>query len=142
MSRLAVTTANYDLKSKLCLSEAGFNLRKFMLSSLKLLRRITANEQQLTGELKQDPLLPMEHRVLGVLWNPSDDQLYFNLKLVGEHLEKLDPTKRNVVGASARIYDPLGILSPIAISFKIFFQQLCRAKLDWHDLLTGELDCQ
>ena len=130
----------FYLKAKLRLSEAGFNLRKFMSSSLMLLRRITANEQQLSGELRQDPLLPMEHRVLGVLWNPSDDQLYFDLKLVGEHLEKLDPTKRNVVGAAARIYDPLGILSPITISFKIFFQQLCRAKLDWDDPLTGELD--
>ena len=65
--------------------------------------RITANEQCLTGELKRDPLLPTEYRVLGVLWNPSDDQLYFDLSLVARHLENFEPTKRNVVGAAARI---------------------------------------
>ena len=40
---------------------------------------------------------------------------------------------------SAKFYDPLGIVSPVTILFKIFFQQLCRAGIDWDDPLTGDL---
>ena len=43
----------------------------------------------------------------------------------------LEPTKRNVVGVTAKFYNPMGFLSPIIKEFKMFFQDLCRAKPDW-----------
>lgn len=33
----------------------------------------------------------------------------------------------------------LGIVSPVTILFKIFFQQLCGAGIVWNDTLTDEL---
>ena len=51
----------------------------------------------------------------------------------------LEPTKRNVVSLVGRIYDPLGILSPVVIRFKIFFQELCEAKLEWDEHLPADL---
>ena len=40
---------------------------------------------------------------------------------------------------SAKIFDPLGLLSPFVISIKILFQTLCKSKLQWDDRLDGSL---
>ena len=40
---------------------------------------------------------------------------------------------------TARFFDPLGIVSPVTILFKMFFQQLCEARVGWDDPLTGDL---
>ena len=52
----------------------------------------------------------MEHRVLEVLWKPLNDQLCFDMRALDECLQNLEPTKQNVIGAAARIYDPFGVL--------------------------------
>ena len=39
-----------------------------------------------------------------------------------EHLKDVIPTKRDVVGLAARIFDPLGVVAPTAILCKMFFQ--------------------
>lgn len=54
-------------------------------------------------------------------------------------MEKCEPTKRNVVSMTARFFDPLGIVSPVTISFKMFFQRLCEAKVGWDEPLTERL---
>ena len=40
---------------------------------------------------------------------------------------------------SAKIFDPLGVLSPFVIKLKSFFQQLCVEKVDWDEDLQGQL---
>ena len=50
----------------------------------------------------------------------------------------MEPTKRNIVGIASRFYDPLGILSPITVRFKLMFQDLCVKELNWDDQLSGE----
>ena len=129
----------FYLKAKMRLAEAGFNLRKFVTNSMSLLEKIACNEEQMTKKTLGDKELPTEHKLLGVYWNPKNDQLHFDTKAVCEYLEGLSPTRRNIVGVAARVYDPLGILSPLTISLKIFFQLLCKAKLAWDDPLTEEL---
>ena len=56
------------------------------------------------------------HKILGVAWNPKRDELVFDLKEVTKHMVSLQPTKRNVVGLTARFFDPLGVLSPVTVS--------------------------
>ena len=36
-------------------------------------------------------------------------------------------------------YDPVGVLQPIMINFKILFQQICRTKIQWDEEITGDL---
>ena len=38
----------------------------------------------------------------------------------------------------ASIYDPLGLLNPIAGQMKTFFQRLCSEKYYWDDLITND----
>ena len=54
-------------------------------------------------------------------------------------MDKVEPTKRSAVSLSARFFDPIGIVSPVIVLFKIFYQQLCEAKIGWDEPLTGEL---
>ena len=50
-----------------------------------------------------------------------------------------EPTKRKVVSMATTFFNPLGVVQPVIILFKIFFQRLCEARVSWNDLLTGEV---
>jgi hypothetical protein len=39
---------------------------------------------------------------------------------------------------SAKIFDPLGLLSPFTIQWKVLFQLLCNENIEWDDELSGE----
>ena len=51
--------------------------------------------------------------------------------------EDCEPTKRSVVSISAKFFDPLGVVSPVTILFKMFCQQLCEVKVSWDEPLSG-----
>ena len=48
-------------------------------------------------------------------------------------------TKRKVLATTASIFDPLGLLSPAVIAYKIFLQKLWQDKLQWNELLPVHL---
>ena len=49
------------------------------------------------------------------------------------------PTKRNAVSLATRFFDPLGVISPISVQFKLLFQQICEARMSWDQPLDGQL---
>ena len=64
-----------------------------------------------------------------------------NLKPGDEHLIKdAELTRRKLMSQIHGIYDPLGLLSPITIKFKLVLQKMVEAKLDWDDVLQGDLE--
>lgn len=79
------------------------------------------------------------HKILGVQWDATHDNFHFDIGEVASAMEDSEPTKRSVVSATAKFFDPLGIVSPVTILFKMFAQQLCEARVGWDDPLTGEL---
>ena len=151
------STYELYLKSKSRLAEAGFKLRKFVTNSDELRGRIHANEQLLDdrntvahvreedqsyakGSLgtKSDEM-PGRHKILGVQWDFTEDNFVFDIEDVSHYMADSEPTKRNVVSMTARFFDPLGVVSPVTVMFKMFFQQLCEARVGWDDALTGNL---
>ena len=44
-----------------------------------------------------------------------------------------------VLATTASIFDPLGLLSPAVIAYKIFLQKLWPDKLQWDELLPAHL---
>ena len=79
------------------------------------------------------------HKILGIQWDTARDDFHFDIKEVASAMESSEPTKRSVVSATAKFFDPLGIVSPVTILFKMFAQQLCEARIGWDEPLTGEL---
>ena len=82
---------------------------------------------------------PESHKVLVVQWNVIKDEFCFSIGEVARTMEGLEPTKRNLVSVTAKFFDPLGVVSPVTIFFKILCQQLCEAKVEWDELLDGNL---
>ena len=41
-----------------------------------------------------------------------------------------------------RIYDPLGLLSPVTVKYKLLLQELTMCGLDWDDPVPEDLDAQ
>ncbi|XP_044574113.1 uncharacterized protein LOC123258307 [Drosophila ananassae] len=74
-------------------------------------------------------------KVLGLHWHPGEDTLSCNVNL------SKDPrcTKRQVLSDVSRIFDPLCLLAPIVVQFKILFQILWLLNLNWDDELPSKL---
>ena len=75
-------------------------------------------------------------KVLGSSWNTVSLEFNF-LDLVNE-AKSLPPTKRSLLKTSAKIFDPLDLLSPFTIQWKVLFQLLCHENVEWDDKLSNE----
>ena len=140
--------------AKTLLKSGAFNLRKFVTNSRSLQTKIDEEESTLHSHTAEPSnpetftqatlggtqgLHDSEHKVLGVTWNVSSDQIVFSLTELAEQTKKLEPTKRNVISLIGRFYDPLGFLAPIVVRYKIFMQALCEAKISWDEMIPESL---
>ena len=116
------------LECKDMMGRGGFNLRKFITNSIDLQRRI---------DEKGVPHVPsLECKVLEVQWDVNRDELVFDVSEVVDQVDVHSPTKRSVVGVVSQFYDPIGLLSPVIIVFKVFLQELTKAGMNWDEPLT------
>ena len=80
-----------------------------------------------------------ETKVLGLNWRFATDEIYFDFTDLIAYFQTLSATKRSVLQFSAKIFDPLGVLSPFTTQQKILFQCLCVQGVNWDDPLENEL---
>lgn len=140
---------------KSCLTLGGFNMRKWASNSDKLMDMITkeetVNEQNTSpedvcredesfakisvGGLDEVDNLKGEHKVLGMNWNLNEDVFSLKLDKIADYALDFEPTKRNLLRISAKLFDPLGIVAPILVPMRVFFQELCAAKYDWDNTI-------
>ena len=141
-------TFNLYAKAKKFMADDNFNLRKWNSNLTELLAKIRMAEQQ---ELKDhatpspDSVLPHQDRLcdkslvsvggsnnvesklsklLGVTWNSDTDQFMFCFSELA-YVNELPATRCSVLKVSAKIFDPLGLISPFVVRLKILFQTLC-----------------
>jgi len=74
-------------------------------------------------------------KTLGLDWHPEHDTLEFSVQSITSQNE----TKREVLSAISKLYDPLGLISPILIRAKLIMQATWTAGLNWDEALTGRL---
>lgn len=77
-------------------------------------------------------------KILGLNWNIESDEFYFDPIELLAYAASLLPTKRSVLKLSAKIFDPIGILTPFTINMKCLFQTLCTDHVDWDTELDGK----
>ena len=67
-------------------------------------------------------------KALGVRWSIVEDQFRYVSRLNANH-EKV--TRRVMVSQIARVYDPLGLVTPAIHRGKVLMQEACRLQLPW-----------
>ena len=128
----------FYLKARLHLTRASFNLMNFESNSPTLHHEIKENEQGYQGDgvrilsnsLEDLDQGPVVQQVLGVNWDVKEDQLVFDVSKIAQLMKDTCPMKRNAIGLATRLCDPLGVISPITIRFKLVFQWMCENQLD------------
>ncbi|XP_073811802.1 uncharacterized protein [Musca autumnalis] len=112
------------------LRSAGFELRKWASNSKEILRGLSRcdllNEEFLELGDKSSA------KTLGIRWNASSDSFYFVMDKIEE---RSSYSKRQVLSIIAKIFDPLGWLSPIVVTAKILMQNIWLDDIGWDDPL-------
>ena len=116
------------------LANATFHLRKWSSSDLSLVERLpeTYRESADTRHIESEEYFI---KTLGVVWKPKQDIFTINV----EPADKAPQTKRQILSEVTRIFDPLGLLSPIVIQLKSFIQALWLDNLSWDQPLNHNL---
>ena len=78
-------------------------------------------------------------KALGTSWNTKDDVLMFTN--ASSILTEKDPkTKRSLISLYARVFDPMGLLTPFLMIPKLLFQELWARGLDLDQLLDSDIE--
>ncbi|XP_017875754.1 uncharacterized protein LOC108622406 [Ceratina calcarata] len=124
------------IRNQVCqlLQRGGFHLRKWAGNSADLLRNIPISEHSHAVDLSL--FEDSELKVLGLRWVPSADYFYFNLTRFQP--SATPPTKRSLFSEIAKLYDPLGWLSPVVVRAKILMQSQWLEKIHWDQSVSME----
>ena len=108
-------------RSMLC--EAKFNLRAWASNSKLLMKAAhgTSDESDLIN-------------VLGLSWSTATDCLALSLKSLCLTSSTLT-TKHQVLREASKLFDSLGITSPVFVRAKLFMQQLWQKNVVWNEPL-------
>ena len=139
------STAAFELYAKLkrIFLEAGFDLRKWCSNDSKLVQQIKeAEAARNQDDGTTDVVTKLVMKTLGVTWNVKDDNYEISTKHIFNEGRDIEITKRNVLKIIASVYDPVGIIALVTITFKIFFQQLTQMKISWDRVLSVDLQVE
>ena len=83
----------------------------------------------------------MKERVLGIQWEPGPDMLEFEMKMsrINDAL-----TKRGMLSVVMKIFDPLGLLTPVTMNFKKMVRRVWASekKWEWDEELPSEMQLE
>ena len=89
--------------------------------------------------VKEPPGAHVVTKVLGCGWDVQKDTLFTGTLKAYERGKDMPVTMRNVLRVIGMIFDPLGILTPITISFKKFMQKITQSKCKWDQELETDM---
>jgi len=115
------------------LESAGFQLRKWRSNCSTILSSLN-NSKAVSDEFyfgSSDST-----KTLGMSWSSSSDYISFFIHPIIPHAKV---TKRVILSEVAKIFDPLGLLSPVVIRAKMFLQKLWSLNIPWDGEVPTEL---
>ena len=136
-------------KTRIRLKQGGFSMHKWKSNDMGLMAKInTTHEENVQPHDDNDVTYAKSSlgnvrdaadKVLGIFWNKSDDTLKFNLEEIANYAAQLEVTKRNVLSTLAKVFNPLGVISPLILPAKTLFQEICVQQKGWDEQLDGDL---
>ncbi|XP_043264180.1 uncharacterized protein LOC122404311 [Colletes gigas] len=115
------------------LQGGGFQLRKWAGNLQKVLRNIPQSSHSHAVDLTL--FNDSELKVLGLRWIPSGNYFCFNPQRFQPAAGPI--TKRTLFSEIAKLYDPLGWLSPVVIRAKMLMQSQWLEKIQWDDHVSA-----
>ncbi|XP_051168523.1 uncharacterized protein LOC127286209 [Leptopilina boulardi] len=115
--------------------KGGFSLRKWASNCPDLVNNLDSKSTDSLISLKSEDTI----KTLGISWVPDKDKIIY---LINNLSTSNEITKRTILSDIARIFDPLGLLSPIIVCAKLMIQHLWKNKIDWDQCLSNELRVQ
>ena len=128
---------NFYLNAKRITKEGGFELRKWVANSVELMNKINRDENINCSDSSNES--NHTRKVLGINCDLAAETIIFDSDELVNEIFSLPMTKRSILKVSAKIFDPLGLTSPITIQFKMLFQIICTNKFGWDDPLPNDL---
>jgi len=114
--------------------KAGMEVKKWASNSVDVMKE-TPEACRAKGILIDDEN-QLAVKTLGIRWNAITDDFTFEVKPFNQEFV----TKRNLLSWVARIFDPLGMLSPYIIIGKMIIQKTWMAGVGWDERIGAELE--
>ncbi|XP_052762257.1 uncharacterized protein LOC128204895 [Mya arenaria] len=114
--------------AKSIFKDGAMNLREWVSNSMEVTDIFAPEDKAKTENVN----------ILGHVWNVHTDTL--SLRPVSFERNQCT-TKRNVLQKLASVFDPLGLVSPVVLTAKLFMQNMWRKQMLWDDSLAlNDLD--
>ena len=112
---------------------AGMEVKKWASNSMELMEETPESERAKGVQIDDGSQIAV--KTLGMRWNAGTDDFTFEIR----PFNRENVTKRNLLSWLARIFDPLGMLSPYTIIGKMLMQKTWITGVEWDDKLSKEL---
>ena len=120
------TLVRQFLTQNIAQKTVGFRLTKFVSNSSIVLNQIPPEDKDNQTDIV---------RVLGVKWNLEKD-CFFMKPLIDFPKDALAYTQRKIFSLVSSIFEPIGIMSPPTIRFKIVLQELWKLGKKWDEQIA------
>ncbi|XP_058839198.1 uncharacterized protein LOC131694734 [Topomyia yanbarensis] len=118
------------------MAKGKFPIRKWCSNDDEVLEGIPERDREKLRRI-EDSRANETIRALSILWNSRSDQFLFWRSPESIQLEQ-KVTKRNVLSQIAKLFDPLGLISPVIVLAKSIMQQLWDDGLGWDETLESK----
>lgn len=114
-----------------------FHLRKWVSNNEQVLQAVPKEDR----EINLPFAINMEESVktLGIIWYPITDTFKFRFNFQLPSLINMIITKRSILSIIARLYDPLGFITPVILPAKLIMRDLWLENVDWDDEVSSDL---
>ena len=111
------------------LLKGNFKIHKWASNCPELLDRLDENSLAPHSTQPNGQRISEDTACLGVQWHPPTDTFHFSNHATITSDQK--PTKKSIASVIARLYDPLGLISPFVLQARKFLRTACKNKLSW-----------
>ncbi|XP_028408718.1 uncharacterized protein LOC114531282 [Dendronephthya gigantea] len=113
--------------------DGSFKLHKWHSNVASLEENMSDNNEVPSLGTAQLDTNKRETKLFGLPWDKTKDTLSV------ETTRKPVTTKREALSELAKVFDPLGLVSPTTLVAKQLYREMCEAKLPWDGVLTEEI---
>ncbi|XP_075168994.1 uncharacterized protein LOC142241135 isoform X1 [Haematobia irritans] len=115
------------------LQKGGFILRKFAASDERILADVPMVDREEIIKVDDTQFV----KTLGLKWSPDEDVFSYSFNDTQHTLKKT--TKRVILSNMAKLFDPLGLVSPIVVRCKMLLQIIWAQKLHWDETVPQDV---